>query len=58
MSSHRFHPHNGFKTQTDKPPPLGFEAQTKKYHYDFMGKINKPQLSILRLKPENPNEWF
>jgi hypothetical protein len=30
VSSHRLHPLIGFEAQIDKPPPLAFEAQTKK----------------------------
>jgi hypothetical protein len=47
VSSHHLHPLIGFEVQTNKPLPLGFEAQTK-----------KTVTVILMLKSPNHRPWF
>jgi hypothetical protein len=67
--SHRLYLLIGFEAQTDKPPPLGFDVQTKKLSRWFWGINHQTVAVVLRAnhqtidlgfeaRTKKPSQWF
>jgi hypothetical protein len=58
VSSYRLYPLIGFEAQTDKPPPHGFEAQTKKLSRWIWGPNYQTVNLGFEAQTKKPSQWF
>jgi hypothetical protein len=58
VSSHHLHPLISFEAQTNKPPPFGFEAQTKKWLHWFWGTNHQTIDHDFEAQTKKSLQWF
>jgi hypothetical protein len=57
VSSQHLHPLISFETQNDKPPPLGFEAQTKKLSWWFWNPNHQTVDLVFQPQTKKLSHW-